>query len=116
MYNGAEGFTVKVGSKTIAEFGKDSVHIPAAGISKLLGADGKTIRYGDIVRFSLMQNSSVLSFYVAAEDANGKVKGTNITHSLDKKAAVVDFEKAASLVRAANPQVKIYFPDSVVKP
>lgn len=108
-------FTIEAGSKLIAVFSSDHVFIPAAGLSKLLGSEGKTIYYKDIIRFSLMQNSSVLSFYIAADD-NGKTKGTNIAYGLDPAAAVIDFEKAASMVRACNPQVKVFFPDSIMKP
>lgn len=110
-----QDFIIEVGSKTIATFSEDHVSIPAAGLSKLFGSEGKTIFYKDIIRFSLMQNSSVLSFYIAADD-NGKTKGTNITYGLDPSAAVVDFEKAVSMVKAVNPQVKIFFPDSIMKP
>lgn len=109
-----QDFTIEAGSKLIAVFRDDHVFIPAAGLSKLFGSEGKTIYYRDIVRFSLMQNSSVLSFYIAADD-NGKTKGTNIAYGLDPDAAVIDFEKAVSIVKACNPEVKVYFPDAIMK-
>lgn len=110
-----QDFTIEAGSKTIAVFRDDHVFIPAAGLSKLFGSEGKTIYYKDFIRFSLMQSSSVLSFYIAA-DNDGKTKGTNIAYGLDPEAAVVDFEKAVSMVKAVNPEVKIFFPDAIMKP
>ncbi len=110
-----QDFTIEAGSKKIAVFSDDHVFIPPVGLSKLFGSEGKTIYYKDFVRFSLMQNSSVLSFYIAA-DNDGKTKGTNIAYGLDPDAAVIDFEKAVSMVKAVNPDVKIFFPDAVMKP